>query len=67
MVASNVGGIPEIIDDGVNGVLAEKPDPEIFAQIIMELLSDSEKAAMLAQNLHNKYELLYKSLIHGEK
>jgi glycosyltransferase involved in cell wall biosynthesis len=38
VVATNVGGIPEIIDDGVNGFLVEPKDSKELAGKITTLL-----------------------------
>jgi glycosyltransferase involved in cell wall biosynthesis len=43
VVASRTGGIPEIIEDGVNGKLVDN-DPERIASVIIDLLEDSDKA-----------------------
>jgi glycosyltransferase involved in cell wall biosynthesis len=40
VVATRVGGIPEIVDDGVTGVLVEPRDPEALARAIVELAGD---------------------------
>jgi len=37
VIATSVGGPPEIIDDGVNGCLVEPRDPEAWAQAILRL------------------------------
>jgi glycosyltransferase involved in cell wall biosynthesis len=39
VVATRVGGIPEIVTDGVNGTLTEPGDPEGFARAIRDTLS----------------------------
>lgn len=44
VVASNVGGIPSLVDDGVTGLLAEVGSPEDFADKILRLISDREMA-----------------------
>ena len=41
-VATKVGGVPEIIDDGVNGFLVEPKHPEELAERILELNDDKE-------------------------
>ena len=47
VVATAAGGIPEIIQDGVNGVLVPPRDPHSMASAIEELLQDSGKAARI--------------------
>jgi glycosyltransferase involved in cell wall biosynthesis len=44
VVATAVGGVPELIEDGVSGRLADSEDAESVARGIIEYLSDSELA-----------------------
>lgn len=46
-VATPVGGIPEMIEDGVNGFLVEPDDSETLAARIIELLDDPAKAGQM--------------------
>jgi N-acetyl-alpha-D-glucosaminyl L-malate synthase BshA len=41
-IATRVGGVPELIDSGVNGVLCEVGDVEAMANAAISLLSDSD-------------------------
>ena len=47
IVATRVGGIPEIITNGVNGLLVEPDDPEAMATQIVTVLRDRPLAARL--------------------
>jgi glycosyltransferase involved in cell wall biosynthesis len=47
VVASNTGGIPEIISDRIDGLLVEPRDSRGLAQAIMNILVDSDLAARL--------------------
>jgi len=42
VVASRTGSIPEVIDDGVTGVLCDPGDIEGFAAAVCRLLEDGE-------------------------
>lgn len=47
-VGTKVGGIPEIIDDEVNGLLFPHSDPDSLAKILTRLSSEPETRARLA-------------------
>jgi glycosyltransferase involved in cell wall biosynthesis len=47
IVATAVGGVPELIDDGVHGLLIPPSDPGALAQAIDRLLEDRSLAARL--------------------
>jgi glycosyltransferase involved in cell wall biosynthesis len=49
VVASSVGGIPEIITDGVDGLLVEPGNPDMLANAIIRLLSDNSLKNILGQ------------------
>jgi glycosyltransferase involved in cell wall biosynthesis len=44
VVATRVGGVPELVDDGVTGLLAEAGDEEALAGALIELLADPTRA-----------------------
>jgi glycosyltransferase involved in cell wall biosynthesis len=49
VVGSRVGGIPDLIDDGVEGLLVEPGDPESLAQAIGRLLDAPEEARRMGE------------------
>ena len=50
VIASRVGAIPEVIRDGVDGLLVEPDDPEALAAAVVRLAADPELAARLAES-----------------
>jgi glycosyltransferase involved in cell wall biosynthesis len=50
IVAARVGGVPELITDGRNGVLFDPNDPKDMAAAVEGLLRSPDQAAALAQN-----------------
>lgn len=75
LVASNVGGIPDIVVDKVNGLLIEPERPEELLTAVLTLLQDDNLyASMRAANLSqadayspvamaDRYEVLYRKLL----
>ncbi len=53
VVASNVGGIPEMVQDGVTGLLVPPHDPPALAAAIARLLTNHQLADMLARAGHD--------------
>jgi len=49
IVASRVGGIPDLVQDGDNGLLVPPGDEKSLAAGIRQLLNDPEKAKMMGQ------------------
>jgi glycosyltransferase involved in cell wall biosynthesis len=48
VVASRVGGIPEIITDGIDGVLVPPAEPRALAETIVKMLHDPERRQAMA-------------------
>ncbi len=59
VVATNVGGIPELIENGVSGILVEPNNPEKLLEKINELIENEELAQKLAEN---SYDFVMKNL-----
>ena len=50
IIASNVGGIPEVVEDGVTGLLFRSGDVQELADKIIKVLNDNKLAQTLAFN-----------------
>ena len=49
VVATRVGGVPDLVEDGVTGLLVEPQDPEAFASTVIDLLRDPDRAAAMGR------------------
>jgi glycosyltransferase involved in cell wall biosynthesis len=58
LVASNIGGIPEFIKDGISGFLAEYDKPEQFAEKIIWLLKNKLLARAMGEQAQRNVRLL---------
>jgi glycosyltransferase involved in cell wall biosynthesis len=80
VVATSVGGLPEVIRDGVTGRLVPPERPELLLRAVIELLTDRRLAAACGANLRTlvesehsladmvaKTEDLYASLLSGRR
>ncbi len=54
VVATNVGGNPELVDEGVTGSLVEKQDYRAMAQSIRDYINNREKRQLHGGNAHQK-------------
>lgn len=79
VVATNVGGIPEVVANGVDGVLIPPADSAALVNELADLLNDSEKLKSFAnkgrqkvfekfkiEDMVRKYEVVYEDLINGK-
>jgi glycosyltransferase involved in cell wall biosynthesis len=49
VVATRVGGLPELVEDGVTGLLVEPERPEALAEALVRVLGDRALADRLGQ------------------
>ena len=54
IVASKTGGIPDVIEDGVNGILVPPGNPEALARAVDRLLADRELAFRLSEGTRQR-------------
>jgi glycosyltransferase involved in cell wall biosynthesis len=59
VVATTIGGIPEVVEDGVTGLLVPPKEPEALAKKMSLLLEDSSLSATLGQNARKHIEKSY--------
>jgi glycosyltransferase involved in cell wall biosynthesis len=57
VVATNVGGIPEIVDDGETGLLVPREDPDALAEAMERLTSSGVEMKRLRRGAARKAEL----------
>ncbi len=50
VIASQVGGLPELVKDGETGFLVEPRNPEKLAEAVLRLLGDRDKCELFGQN-----------------
>lgn len=75
IVATKIGGIPEIVTDGVDGILIPPADSNAIANTVADLISNPEKLKSLAnkgrdkvigkfefEDMTRNYEAVYESL-----
>jgi len=59
VIATAVGGLPEVVTDGENGLLIPPKDPEALALALARLLDDPDLAKKLGKNAQRHVEAHY--------
>ena len=67
IVASNVGGIPQLVEENVNGFMADPGDIEAFSNAILAIVKDRDFAFKMGQKSLQKAEESYSLKSHLEK
>lgn len=56
VVATNVGGLGEMIEDGISGLFVSPKDSDSLACAIIRLLSDTQLCNKMVKNIANSYD-----------
>jgi glycosyltransferase involved in cell wall biosynthesis len=80
VIATRVGGIPEIIEDGVTGTLVASEDQDALTAAIRGLIENSEKRMRLTsaaydfvrlnyslKNMCDSYQCLYADVLKNQR
>ncbi len=59
IIATTVGGIPEVIIDADNGLLVPAADSDALANALIKLLNDPTLYEKIGQNARKTYEKLF--------
>jgi glycosyltransferase involved in cell wall biosynthesis len=59
VIASRIGSLPELIEDGVTGVLFQPGNSDALAAVINTLLSDPTRLSAMSAAARRRYEALY--------
>ena len=75
VVATRVGGLAEVVDDGVTGLLVEPGDPEALARAVLHVLADRDPMGAAARQAARRFgaeaytdrvEALLRGLLDGD-
>jgi len=59
LVSTKEGGIPDIIEEGVNGLMVSPRNPVHLAKKLASLIEDAELRALMGKNAYTKYKRSY--------
>lgn len=58
-VSTRVGGIPEVVEDGQNGVLVDFPDVDGLAKAVSDLVRDAAKRTRLGESAQKRARTMF--------
>jgi len=67
VVCSNIGGMKEIVEDGVTGLLVEEKSPEAIAEKLLMLESEANTVTRIGEQARRYAEENHSYLRHAEK
>lgn len=59
VVASNAGGIPEVVTDGKSGILVEPAKPKLLAAAIVEILRDPSRSKKMGETARREAQIRF--------
>ena len=59
VISTNEGGIPDVVEDGVNGFICKKEDPYSLAECIEKLILDKNLRYRMGENGYKKFKTKY--------
>jgi N-acetyl-alpha-D-glucosaminyl L-malate synthase BshA len=62
-VATSVGGIPEVVEDGITGLLAPAGDVEALSSAVEKLIHDSARRTALGQSAQSRAQAKFSSSV----
>ncbi len=67
VIATDVGGIPELVNNGNTGILVPPKDPDAIGKAVIELLSDNKKRERMGNNAQQRAHELFtlKNMVSG--
>ncbi|MDN3725303.1 glycosyltransferase family 4 protein [Aequorivita sp. SDUM287046] len=63
VISTNVGGMPYLIEDGVDGILVPPNNAQLFVNAIEQLCQNPIKAQQIAQNARKKIETFHWEIV----
>lgn len=67
VVATRIGGVPELIEDGRTGVVFERGDVQGLGARLVELLADPDRIQTIGRNAEASWVAEYTPEIHGRR
>lgn len=67
VIASNVGGVPDLVTDGKTGLLIDPKRPETMRAAVEKLLADPGCAASLAEHAMHQAEARFHPRVIAER